>query len=237
MNKMKKLSFLFAVLFITAISSYVKAQTADAEVQALSRQFQDAYNKGDAEALKGMHTSDGVRVEMDGKITTGADAIKAVYEDQFKNGNASLLINNANAVQNGANVIATGTWHVAGLSANGDKMDFGGTFTNTLVKDNGQWKIAKMVLGYPVKTMVYHKVANWKKWKEGFDSVRKLRLDAGELSYEIGVLHDDPTTVYVINEWASIDKAKAFFSKPELHEAMKSAGVLETPHFMYLDSK
>jgi uncharacterized protein (TIGR02246 family) len=237
MNKIKKISFFFAILFFAAISSCVIAQTIDVGVQALTRNFQDAYNKEDANALKEMYTADAVRVEMDGKTTTGAENIKAIYEEQFKNANATVLINDVNAVQNNANVIATGTWHVIGRSANGDKMDFGGTYTNTLVKDNGQWKISKMVLGNSVKTMVYHKVADWAKWKEGFDSVKKLRLDAGELSYEIGTMHDDPGTVYVINEWASIENAQAFFSKPELHEAMKNAGVLETPHFMYLDRK
>ena len=238
MKKTIKLSLLLAVLFITAFSSHLKAQTADAEIQVLTRQFQDAYNKEDAKAIKAMYTADAVRVEVDGKTTNGAEGVKAIYETQFKNGDATVLINSVNVVsQNNTNATATGTFHVNGKTVKGDKIDLTGAYTNTLVKQNGQWKISKTVLNNLVKTIVTHKVADWAKWKEGFDSFKQQRLDGGELSYEVGTLNDDPGTVYVINEWVSVDKAKAFFANPALAEAMKKFGVIEAPHFMYLDKK
>jgi len=50
-------------------------------------------------------------------------------------------------------------------------------------------------------------------------------------------LADDPNTVCVISEWASVEKAKAFFALPELEAHRKKAGATDELHIMYLDKK
>jgi quinol monooxygenase YgiN len=81
-----------------------------------------------------------------------------------------------------------------------------------------------------VKTLIYHKVADFTTWKATFDGAKPLRTTAGELNYEIGTLRHDPSIVYVLSEWTSVEAFQAFMAKPELAEAMKKAGVLEPPH-------
>ncbi len=85
-----------------------------------------------------------------------------------------------------------------------------------------------------IKTVMYHKVEDFSKWKEAFDNFSDVRKSAGELSYSVGTAYDEPNTAYVINEWNSIEEFMAFFDSPKLSEAMKSAGVLEPPHTLIL---
>jgi quinol monooxygenase YgiN len=83
-----------------------------------------------------------------------------------------------------------------------------------------------------IKTLMYHKVENFAKWKEAFDSFASIRKAAGERSYFVGTMHNEPNTAYVVNEWDSMEAYQAFMENPALAEAMKSAGVAEKPHVL-----
>jgi len=82
---------------------------------------------------------------------------------------------------------------------------------------------------------MYHKVDDFGKWKEAFDSFSGVRKSAGEQSFSVGTLNNEPNTAYVINEWDSVDVLEAFLGNPELGEAMKAAGVLEKPNTIILN--
>ena len=84
---------------------------------------------------------------------------------------------------------------------------------------------------------MYHKVADYAKWKETFDGLLRTRRDAGELSFEVGTMHDDPSTVYVINEWDSADTFQKFVASSDLQNAMKVGGVMDAPQMMVLNKK
>ncbi len=86
-----------------------------------------------------------------------------------------------------------------------------------------------------VKSIIYHKVANFKVWKKEFDSFYEDRKLAGERSFSVGHLEGDPNTAYVINEWDDLESYQAFLNSPELSDKMKSAGVLEAPHSLILN--
>ena len=81
-----------------------------------------------------------------------------------------------------------------------------------------------------IKTLMYHKVEDFAKWKEAFDGFAEFRRTSGEKSYSVGTLLNEPNTAYVINEWESIEAFNAFVNSPELGEGMKSAGVTEAPN-------
>ncbi|MEZ4887979.1 MAG: antibiotic biosynthesis monooxygenase [Chitinophagales bacterium] len=81
-----------------------------------------------------------------------------------------------------------------------------------------------------IKTLMYHKVQDFNKWKEAFEGFADIRKAAGELSYSIGTLHNEPNTAYVINSWESIEKFEAFVGTDDLKAVMGDAGVLEAPH-------
>lgn len=80
-----------------------------------------------------------------------------------------------------------------------------------------------------IKTLMYHKVEDFARWKEAFDRFAQFRKSSGEKSYSVGTLFDEPNTAYVINEWESIEDFNAFVNSNDLANAMKSAGVSEAP--------
>ena len=86
-----------------------------------------------------------------------------------------------------------------------------------------------------IKTLMYHKVEDFSKWKEAFDSFAGIRKSAGEKSFSVGTINNEPNTVYVVNEWDSMEAPKAFLENPELAKAMKTAGVLEPPHVIFFN--
>ena len=113
-----------------------------------ARQFQDAYNKEDHATLKTFYTDDAVRVAQDGSSNTGAEAIGAFWETQFKGADVTLELKQQSVGWSDFNhaYIAKGTYHVAGLSAKGDKIEASGQYANIMLQVNGAWKISKSTL-------------------------------------------------------------------------------------------
>ncbi|MEJ5960814.1 nuclear transport factor 2 family protein [Pedobacter immunditicola] len=208
------------------------------DVRTFVQNFQDAYNKEDASAIQALFTADGTRMMADGKTTKGAENIANDYAENFKNANAALTLKLSNVLpQFDKSMIVTGTYQVYGTSLKGDKVSLSGSYDNKLVNENGQWKLAEVKLGGLVKVFAYTKIADFDKWKTSFDAFRRVRRDAGELTFEVSTLADDPNTVCVISEWATVEKAKAFFALPELAAQGKKAGLTDELHIMYLNKK
>ncbi len=86
-----------------------------------------------------------------------------------------------------------------------------------------------------VKTLMYHKVQDFDKWKTAFDEFVEIRKKAGEIDFSVGTLGNDANTAYVINTWKSMEDFDAFFGAADLKEAMAAAGVLEAPHTIILN--
>lgn len=82
---------------------------------------------------------------------------------------------------------------------------------------------------------VKHKVADYDKWREGFDAALETRKSGGEKSFKVFRTVDDPNDVIVLAEWDSVERAKVFISSDELKEKMKEAGVLGEPSINFLE--
>ena len=145
MKKTIKFSLLLTFLSMAAFINPVKAQDATTELTAFTKRFEDAYNKKDVKALKEMFTKNAVRTGTDGKIYNGNDSIAAVLETMLKNNVTVAIKQQKVATENGSTVV-TGTYQVTGSSTSGEKIDLKGAYTNTVVKEEGQWKIAKQLL-------------------------------------------------------------------------------------------
>ena len=208
------------------------------ELRDFVKKFQDAVNREDVATLKTMFTTDIVRTAADGTTTKGIEQVADVYTKRFADADVNNLITLAKVTpQFDGSVIVTGTYHQNGRSVKGDRVMVDGAFTNTAVKENGQWKTRQQKLTGLTKTMSYFKVADYAAWKKGFDMFYNERNMAGELSAEVGTLQDDPSTVYVISEWASPEAAQAYFARPELAAAMQKAGVASKPTRLVLSKK
>lgn len=91
--------------------------------------------------------------------------------------------------------------------------------------------------GNKIKTLIYHRVQDFAAWTEAFHGFADERRAAGELSYAYGHFSDDPSMVYVLNEWESAADFQAFIAKPELKRAMEGAGVVGPPQFIVFNEK
>lgn len=147
---MKKKIQLSLLLFVsTAFASSLLAQDVQKEMLSLTKKYEQAYNKKDYKTLQAMYTKDATRTEADGKVENGNETIATVLADQLKDAETATLTITPDQAETAADgtVTATGSFHVQGKAKqSGEAFDVKGTYTNTLVKENGKWKIAKSVL-------------------------------------------------------------------------------------------
>ena len=148
MKKTIKSGLLLALAAFTTFINPLKAQDAKKELEGFTKKFQDAYNKKDDRALKIMFTRDAVRTDANGVITTGDENIRAAMVAAWTGSKPIIVIKQETAEkQADGSVIAAGTYQITGTTDAGEKLDIKGSYTNTVVKEKGKWKIAKMVLG------------------------------------------------------------------------------------------
>ena len=83
--------------------------------------------------------------------------------------------------------------------------------------------------------LVRHKVADFTRWKEAFDSHLSVRKRAGETGFRLFQSADDPHELFVLLDWESSDEARKFMTSTELREAMQRAGVQGVPEIHYLE--
>ena len=145
MKKAIQFSLFLVFLSITSLINPANAQDATKELTAFTKRFEEACNKKDIKAIKEMFTKDAVRINPDGQTETGNDAIVAAYEELFQNKLTITIKQEKFAFDNGSNV-SSGTYQATGSTPSGDSIDAKGSFSNTMVKENGQWKISKQVL-------------------------------------------------------------------------------------------
>jgi ketosteroid isomerase-like protein len=148
MKKTSQIRCLLAAFLCLLLSTASQAQD-DAVFAAFAQQFQDAFNKEDHAALQALYTPDAVRVDREGKTITGAEQIGAFWAEQFKNTDMILSLHQTSVSWSDAEhaFVAKGTYRVAGTTVGGDKLDFSGSYQNTMLEKEGVWKIAKSVLG------------------------------------------------------------------------------------------
>ena len=207
------------------------------ELRDFVKAFQDAYNREDVAALKTMHTTNFVRT--DGIDTqTGIGQITDLYAKNFANADVNTAILMANvAPQFDGSAIMTGSFHQNGRTTKGSRVTYDGAYTNTVVKENGQWKISRMVVSPIVKAVMHQKVADYPVFKKAIGSSANEWYLAGMVGVEMGTLENDPKTAYLITEWPSVAVAQTFFDGPILATVLKKAGVAGKPTVMILDKK
>lgn len=86
-----------------------------------------------------------------------------------------------------------------------------------------------------VHVLVRHKVADYNRWKEAFDSHLTVRKRAGETGCHLFHNLEDPRDIFLLSDWLNADDARKFMSSDELRDAMKKAGVVGAPEVQYLE--
>jgi quinol monooxygenase YgiN len=81
--------------------------------------------------------------------------------------------------------------------------------------------------------LILHHVADYAAWKKVFDAAAGIRKAAGERTWQVLHLQNDPNRIVHFSTWTSHEAARAFFESPELVRIRAEAGV-ESPEFIYL---
>lgn len=86
-----------------------------------------------------------------------------------------------------------------------------------------------------IHVLVRHKVADYHRWKEVFDSHLTIRKHAGETGFRLFQSVDDPRDVVLLLDWESVDEARKFMASDELRKRMQEAGVVGAPEVQYVE--
>lgn len=80
---------------------------------------------------------------------------------------------------------------------------------------------------------IVHEVEDYDHWKAVFDHAAGMRMEAGEIEYQLFHHEGDPLRVVHFSRWSSTEAARLFFESPELVRIRREAGVI-APEFVYL---
>lgn len=239
---MKKLPLLLLGLLFTAFAP-VSAQSPQDEMalRAFTRAFMAAYNAGNLSALSQLYTADAVRIDDSGQQFKGIANIATYFADQFRQNDATLLLRQRGLSWSDAQHawIAHGTYTLYGLTHVYDiPIDQTGTYANTMVMENGQWKIARSELKPLVRTLIHQEVRDLGEWT----SILRGHLftyQASVLSHEFGTLANAPGTAYALIHWASQEAAQAFFARSGWESTVESLDPVATqpPVVLFLEGK
>ena len=83
--------------------------------------------------------------------------------------------------------------------------------------------------------IVHHKVGDFKKWKTFFDQDENTRKMKGSKSSQVFQNAEDPTDIFILFEWDSIENARKFSASEDLKKTMEQAGVINIPHIHFLN--
>ena len=75
------------------------------------------------------------------------------------------------------------------------------------------------------KVIVQHHVVDYDRWYPVFTEHEGIRRRHGATGHSIGREVADPNTIVIVNEFATLDGARAFTQDPSLPAAMERGGV------------
>ena len=84
-------------------------------------------------------------------------------------------------------------------------------------------------------THVRHRVEDYSKWKEVFDSMAKFRRSHGAKGYRIYAIEGDNNHLLVMEEFETEDQIREALSSDYVREAMGRAGVSDEPDIQVVE--
>ena len=82
--------------------------------------------------------------------------------------------------------------------------------------------------------IVTHPVADFDRWREGFDEHEEVRKASGMLGHHLNRAEHDPNLVSAYLAVGDIEATKAFADSPELGEKMQEVGVTGPPEMTWM---
>lgn len=85
------------------------------------------------------------------------------------------------------------------------------------------------------KAIVQHHVEDYDRWYPVFKEHGEVRRQHGATGHTIYRASDDPNALVIVNDFASVEEARAFSTDPSLKDAMSRAGVDSAPQVWICD--
>jgi hypothetical protein len=85
------------------------------------------------------------------------------------------------------------------------------------------------------KVIVQHHVVDYDRWYPVFTEHENIRRRHGATGHAISREVADPNSVLIVNEFATLEGARAFSQDPSLPEAMQRGGVDRAPQVWIVD--
>ena len=85
------------------------------------------------------------------------------------------------------------------------------------------------------KVIVQHHVADYDRWFPVFTEHETVRRQHGAMGHSINRAVADPNDLVIVNDFASLDGARAFAQDPSLPAVMQRAGVDGAPQVWIVD--
>jgi uncharacterized protein (TIGR02246 family) len=139
---MRRIVHCVALAVAVAVPAYLAGQqSVSPEYQKVMDAFTAAYNKADAAGIGAMYAEDAVRVAPDGTVLSGRAAVQQNYgaslAGPMKGASIKLTATESRQLTPDIHVVV-GTWEITGAQAG----PLSGKYINTLVRKDGQWRIA-----------------------------------------------------------------------------------------------
>jgi ketosteroid isomerase-like protein len=189
------LYLLLTALLHAAAPICLPAQSASDEmaIRAFTREYMAAYNRQDIPALITMYTADAITIAGNADtIRETEEEITNRYMDVFTRYDGALLMRHIDLNWSDAQQawVARGTYEGYGATYVYDIPYHGVTaYANTMVEEDGRWKIARSVVTPLVRTLVYQEVEDFAEWNS---VLRGFLHQTGVLTHEIGTLQNAP---------------------------------------------
>ncbi len=137
-----------ALSLITSASAQQIDQNTRQQIERITGEYVENWNKHDAAGIAALYTKDGVQVTAAG-VRSGPQEIEQAYQSAIKTfpQNNGKTIEQISPLGNDA-VILIGQFHLSGQGQNGPtKLD--GRFTEVDVREGGTWKI-RLLTAVPI---------------------------------------------------------------------------------------
>jgi hypothetical protein len=85
------------------------------------------------------------------------------------------------------------------------------------------------------KVIVQHRVVDYDRWLPAFTDHETVRRAHGATGHSIGREVGDPNSLVIVNEFATLEGARAFAQDPSLPAVMERAGVEGHPQVWIVD--
>ena len=130
--------------FLVSCTTAPPPDTTDEDrraINAVSRQFVDTFNRGDAAANAALHTEEGKRIPPNSPIAAGREGIQASIQAALDAGVSNLQTTAIELSLSGDMAHEIGEYTLTIQPEEGEAMSDSGTYLVLLKRENGSWKI------------------------------------------------------------------------------------------------